>query len=227
MTIIQEFLDFFIPRICPSCKSQLDLTEKVICKKCFLQLNKVSDERITTEFQEKFKKSSIISDFTSIYYFEKNKEVHNIIHEFKYNGKFRIGFYLGTLIANKSESKIRSWDIDYIIPVPLHRLRRAERGFNQSFYIAKGINSVLRIPIAHNLLKRLRFTDSQTHFSISERKANVQNAFSLKKNKLISGKNILLLDDVITTGATISECGRVLLNAGAAKIFAASFAIPF
>jgi ComF family protein len=226
MTRIQKLLDFFIPRICPSCKSQLDFTEEVICRKCLPRLKRVSEDIIFTEFQDKFKKDKIISDFTSLYYFEKDKEVHNIIHEFKYNGKFRIGLYLGALIACNLETRIRSWNIDYIFPVPLHHLRRSERGFNQSYYIAKGIKSELKIPIAANLLKRQRFTDSQTHLSIIERKENVKDAFLVKKNKIISGKNILLLDDVITTGATISECGKVLLKAGTAKIYAASVAIP-
>jgi len=226
MTRIQELFDFFIPRICPSCKSQLNLNEEVICQKCLLSLKRVSEEIIFSEFQEKFKKDRIISDFASLYYFEKDKEVHNIIHEFKYNGKFRIGLYLGALIANNLGTKIRSWNIDYIFPVPLHHLRRSERGFNQSYYIAKGINSELKIPIAANLLKRQRFTDSQTHLSIIERMENVKDAFLVKKNKKISGKNILLLDDVITTGATISECGKVLLKAGTAKIYAVSVAIP-
>jgi len=225
MTFIQEFFDFFIPRNCPSCKSQLDLTEEVICRKCLLRLKKVSDERILTEFQEKFKKERIISDFTSLYYFEKDKEVHNIIHELKYNGKFRIGFYLGVLMARNLETKIRSWNIDYIIPIPLHHIRRAERGFNQSYFIAKGIKSVLNIPIVANLLKRRKITDSQTHLSIIERRENVKDAFMLKKNKKLSGKNILLLDDVITTGATISECGKLLISRGASKVFAASVAL--
>ena len=226
MTRIKEFFDFFIPRICPSCKFKLDLNEEVICQKCLLRLNRVSEERIRIEFQDKFKEDKIISDFISLFYFEKDKEVQNIIHEFKYNGKFRIGFFLGVLIASDLGSKIKSWNIDYIIPVPLHHIRRAERGFNQSFYLAKGIKSVLKIPTITNLLKRRRFTDSQTLLSIIERRENVRDAFSLKKNEKLSGKNILLLDDVITTGATISECGKVLLKAGALKIYAVSVAIP-
>jgi ComF family protein len=226
MTRTKEFFDFFIPRICPSCKSKLDLNEEVICQKCLLRLNRVSEERIRIEFQDKFKEDKIISDFISLFYFEKDKEVQNIIHEFKYNGKFRIGFFLGVLIASDLGSKIKSWKIDYIVPVPLHHIRRAERGFNQSFYLAKGIKSVLKIPTITNLLKRRRFTDSQTLLSIIERKENVRDAFSLKKNEKLSGKNILLLDDVITTGATISECGKVLLKAGAVKIYAVSVAIP-
>jgi ComF family protein len=128
-------------------------------------------------------------------------------------------------MALNLETKIRSWNINYIIPVPLHTLRRAERGYNQSYYIAKGLKSVLKIEILENLLKRRRFTDSQTHLSITERSENVKDAFVLKKNKKISGKNILLLDDVITTGATISECGKLLISGGAVKVFAVSVAL--
>jgi ComF family protein len=143
----------------------------------------------------------------------------------KYNGKFSIGFFLGKILADALKDKFNEWEFDYIVPVPLHHLKRAERGYNQSDFIARGIKSIIKIPINAKILIRTRFTESQTNLNMQERNENMKNAFSVKRKKLLKGKTILLIDDVITTGATISECGRILLENGAVKVYAASVAI--
>jgi len=111
------------------------------------------------------------------------------------------------------------------MPVPLHSLKKAERGYNQSLYITKGLSIESRIPFSNRTLKRIRFTFSQTTMTLKERQENVREAFKIAHSGKIKGKNILLIDDVITTGATVSECGKALLNAGAGKVYAASAAI--
>jgi len=172
-----------------------------------------------------FSKENTISDFLSLFIFEKDKAVQAILHELKYNGKFRTAIMLGEMLAKTHSSRIMEWNIDFIIPVPLHHLKRAERGYNQSFFIAKGIKKILMIRVESGLLKRKRLTESQTGLSISKRRENVKDAFMARHSKEINGKNILLIDDVITTGATLLECGRVLHEAGAAKVYAASIAV--
>ena len=112
-----------------------------------------------------------------------------------------------------------------LLPVPLHQLKKAERGYNQSLYIAKGLSKLLKIPLGVRIFQRKRYTQSQTSMNFIERQENIKEAFNIKSDKKIKGKNILLVDDVITTGATISECGKVLLNGGANRIYAASIAI--
>jgi ComF family protein len=155
--------------------------------------------------------------------FEKDKELQHIIHSLKYEKKFLLGVFLGSLLGETIKNEFTDYKIDFVVPVPLHHLKKAEREFNQSFYIAKGISKKTGIRVNNKLVKRKRFTESQTTMTLSEREENIKEAFI--PGKKLSGENILLVDDVITTGSTIKECGRVLLDAGANKIYAASIAI--
>jgi ComF family protein len=101
----------------------------------------------------------------------------------------------------------------------------SERGYNQSLVIAKGISKTCGIPVKKNIIKRKRYTNTQTNLSLHERKLNISEAFSVVKPKIVKHKRIVIVDDVITTGATISECAKVLVNEGASEIFAVSVAI--
>jgi len=224
-SIFTSFFDFFLPRFCPSCNKKLLPNEPVVCPECISKIKLAEDERIHSEFGRKFSSSGIISDFISLFVFEKDKELQHIIHSLKYNKRFTTGKFLGTILAENLGQKIKEWKIDYIIPVPLHHLKKAERGYNQSFYIAKGLSTGLEIPVGKSFIKRKRFTESQTTMNLKERQENIEGAFKAKRNLNLKGKNILLVDDVITTGSTIGECGRVLLNAGANKVYAVSVAI--
>jgi ComF family protein len=187
------------------------------------KIQKVSHERIGHEFLRKFSQEEIVSGFSSPFLFEKEKELQTILHSLKYNGKFLLGKHLGELAAKQIYEEIKGWEADLIIPVPLHPLKKAERGYNQSEFICKGISSVLKIPYRTDILKRTRFTPSQTTMTFEERKENVHKAFAISKR--INGKKIIIVDDVITTGATITECARVLKGNGVDEIFAFSIAV--
>jgi ComF family protein len=225
MNILTNFFDFFLPRFCPSCKTKLNPEEIIGCTSCLSKIKRPSEERIANEYHRKFHDANIISGFASLYIFEKEGVLQHLIHGLKYDGKFRIGTFLGRQTAFELKQVVTEWNPGLVIPVPLHHLKKAERGFNQSYYIAKGFCSEIRLPLKTNLLKRKKFTESQTSLTLAERASNIHGAFSAREDKFIRGKNILLLDDVITTGATISECGRVLLEKGAGKIYAVSIAI--
>jgi ComF family protein len=177
---------------------------------------------IKSEYARKYSGNKIISSFVSHYVFEKDKELQHIIHALKYDKKFLIGKYLGENLGKYFTSQFQSWNINLIIPIPLHHLKKAERGFNQSFYIAKGISKATKIPLSGRTVKRIRFTQSQTTMTLKEREENIEGAFKVRKTENVKRKNILLIDDVMTTGATISGCGRVLLKAGANQIYAAT-----
>ncbi len=220
-----QLLDFFLPRLCVSCFSRLDYNENYICNNCFGEINKPDLIRLQHEYNRKFADDKIISGFTSAFVLEKDKALQHLIHSLKYNENFRIGIYLGKIVAQLCREIIMEWNADYIIPVPLHHLKKAERGYNQSFYIAKGIGSTLNIKLSHSKIKRKRYTSTQTALSLVERRDNIKDAFELKNTRSVHGKKIILVDDVITTGATISECGKILLTEGAAKVFALSVAI--
>lgn len=222
---LNKIFDFFLPRICPCCNNKLNFSEEVICDICFSRLILTPESLIKSEYNKKFAAKNYITDFHPIFIFESGNEIQHLIHSLKYKKQFRIGKYLGKLISDQLSDKLNEWKIDLIIPIPLHQLKKVERGYNQSEIIAQGISSETNIPLLKRAVRRKKFTETQTHLSASERQQNVKDAFDVKKNKLIKAKNILLVDDVITTGSTISECARVLLNAGANKIYATSVAI--
>lgn len=192
---------------------------------CYELIRRPDLKRIEFEFTRKFRSDKIISGFNSAFVFEKEKPLQHLIHSLKYMENFRIGIFLGKIAGELLKEEIKSWKGDILIPVPLHRLKKAERGYNQSFYIAKGISSVLKIPVEKSAIKRKRFTETQTELTLEERQNNISCAFTVTGSKKLTGRNIILVDDVITTGATISECGRVLKENGAAEIFALSVAI--
>lgn len=224
---IITLFDFIFPRKCLTCKVNLSTYEKVICTNCLSTFKKVPNEIIHQEYMKKFKDNMLIDDFHSAFIFEKDKPIQNLLHSYKYENKIYVGKFLGELIFNELNIKLFEWDADYIIPVPLHTFKKLQRGYNQSYYIAKAISKKLNIPLKPNLLKRKRFTQTQTKMNFIERKENVRNAFQVKHDNKIIDKKIILIDDVITTGATVSECAKTLKEKNAKKVFALSFAIPF
>ena len=225
MHLFTEIFDFFLPRFCASCSQKLTTEEKIICPKCLGKIHNVSAERLMDEYQKKFSQKNIISGFTSLYLFERDKELQFIIHAIKYNQRFLIGKYFGELIGKHFKQLFNDWEVDIIIPIPLHHLKQADRGYNQSFYIAKGISTQTNISVYTSTIKRKRFTQSQTKLNQREREENMSGAFSIRRFSKVIGKNVLLIDDVITTGATISECAKVLKNNGAKNVYAVSLAI--
>ncbi|MCF8241039.1 MAG: ComF family protein [Melioribacteraceae bacterium] len=136
-----------------------------------------------------------------------------------------MGLYLGGLLSQEFSDTITEWKIDYIIPVPLHTLKKSERGYNQSYYISKGLSKKTGIPVVKNLLSRNRYTSTQTTLNKQDRKLNIEGAFRVKSKRNLKSKNILILDDVVTTGATTLECARQIKKLGADKIFVISVAL--
>ena len=215
--------DFFLPRFCPGCNKKLSSNEEPVCKECLDSILIAEENLIKSEFKRKFSSTKIISGFYSKYIFEADKTLQNIIHSLKYNKQFRIGTFLGKNLAQGIISK--NWAIDLILPVPIHHLKKADRGYNQSDFIVKGMSKFLKIPYSSRPVKRTRYTETQTNLKLQERAKNVENAFKVRNSKKISNKNILLVDDVITTGATTLECAKVLINAGARSVYACSVGI--
>ncbi|MBT8380423.1 MAG: ComF family protein [Ignavibacteria bacterium] len=218
-------LDFFLPRYCAGCSKKLSFGEPLICSTCFDDIPPADPDRIEIEFERKFERSNFVQDFLSAYVYESDGTLHNIIHSLKYNKKFRLGILLGNKLAETVKGINNKWRIDLILAIPLHHLKKAERGFNQSDFIVKGMANSLKIPYSNKVLKRIRFTESQTKLNLSERAQNVSGAFQVRQKKKINGRNILLVDDVITTGATINECAKVLIENGANKVYSSSIAI--
>ncbi len=223
---IAELLDFFIPRFCIACNSSLKVSNKFICNSCESSIQLLTESQIISEFQRKFSHENIIDDYTSLFLFEEGDALQKLIHALKYEKKFKVGIFLGQKLGNYKNKIIKSWNADFIIPIPLFNLKRVERGFNQSFYIAKGLSNETKIPIENNLVKRTKNTVSQTALNLTERKENLHRAFILNKKRKVQGKRVIIIDDVITTGATVSELARILKENGAEKVFTISIATP-
>jgi ComF family protein len=199
--------------------------ERFVCASCYKEIKIPADELIHSEFKRKFDEKKFVSGFSSAFLFEKDGVIQSMIHSLKYNQNFLLGIYLGKLTAIELRPLLLSWNADVLSPVPLHSLKKAERGYNQSYYIAKGISKTTGTIVNHHLVKRTRFTQSQTTMNLKEREENMSGAFSCKDKKEIQGKKIILIDDVITTGSTINEVAGELIKAGAEKVYALSAAI--
>ncbi|MCU7497413.1 MAG: ComF family protein [Ignavibacteria bacterium] len=222
---LNSVVDIFLPRFCAACQKKLRPEEEVICPGCLGSIKRPDQNKITSEFRRKFEKEKVISEFAPAFLFEEGKAFQSLIHSIKYRGSYKNALFLGRLTGECLKDRILPWKCDMILPVPLHPAKRAERGYNQSYYIAKGLSRATGIPVRNNILKRKRFTETQTALSILERKANMKGAFGIKSGAGLEGKVIIVLDDVITSGSTVSECGRVLLEKGAEKVYAVSSAL--
>jgi competence protein ComFC len=150
--------------------------------------------------------------------------VREIIHEFKYGRQIHLRHLVARwLRAALDDKRLRDVSLDVIVPVPLHPARQRERGFNQASLLAELLSAQTSIP-SKPMLERIRYTTTQTALDRSERMENLHNAFRLRKNADVRGLRVLLIDDVLTTGSTLSECARVLKRAGATSVHAATAA---
>jgi len=224
MKISANYLfDFFLPRFCPGCNKKLSAHEISVCSECLNSILIADERRLKNEYAKNFSSSKIITGFYSKYVFETDKTLQHVIHALKYGRQFRLGTFLGEILSQGI--KLQNWSIDLILPVPIHHLKKAERGYNQSDYITKGLSTRMKIPFSTKMIKRIKYTESQTGLNLTERAENVAKAFKVRNSKKVNGKKILLVDDVITTGATILECGEVLISSGANSVYACSVGI--
>ena len=150
-----------------------------------------------------------------------------MVHELKYSDMTSLGVELGRKVGERLHETLKSVKVDGLVPVPLHKIKQRERGYNQTEYICRGIESVTGVPVFPGLLQRTRYTESQTNLDIDQRRHNVAEAFCAKPTSRtdIPGKRWVIVDDVITTGATIAECARVLRTYGASGVIACSAAL--
>jgi len=222
--IIKNLVNFALPPVCICCDKILSPNEEFVCTNCFSSLVRVEDEYSLKN--DKFGDADFINNAFGIYWFKEDSGIQSVIHSLKYMQMKSIGRKFGRIIGDEIVERHRD-SIDFIVPVPLHRSKQRERTYNQSDYICYGINEMLKETVLEKCLKRVRYTSTQTKLNIKERKENVKDAFSLNKKYAgqIKGKNILLVDDVITTGSTILECARTLHQNGARNIDVCSIAL--
>ncbi|MCF6240938.1 MAG: ComF family protein [Bacteroidales bacterium] len=223
--VFSDLYGTFFPRKCVNCGKNLDKTEQEICKNCLNRLpeTKFINNHENPVFQKFWGRVNIEFAF-SMYYFSKQSVLQYLLHHIKYKGRKELAYVLGKSLGQELKKSARFKDCDLIIPVPLHPEKEKKRGYNQSEWIAKGVSESLNIPENTVLLQRHVNSKSQTRKNRKERWENVRSAFSLKTNKKADYKHVLLIDDVITTGATLEACSALLINELNLKVSVASLA---
>ena len=208
-----RLLDLLFPRYCAVCDEVLSESEQHLCIKCFMDLPRTNFHTEKENVMEKMYWGKIPIEQASAFIFYK-EGFKDAVHDLKYRKNHAIGEYLGKLMADEINASSDFFKgIDAIVPIPLHRFRKWQRGYNQSEYIAKGINTVTKIPIFTNVVIRIVNNRSQTRMSHFDRKKNVEKIFMCTRPDLIRGKHILLVDDVITSNATTLSCAEAIMQA--------------
>ncbi len=229
MTLIADYLkDFtalFYPEICNACGTVLYKNEQLICTGCLFKLPKTdyhlnAENRLVMQFWGRFK----FETAAAFLYFRKGGSVQNMMHQLKYNNTPELAHKLGALYGNQLVKQPDYALCDVIIPVPLHTSRLKKRGYNQSEKFADGLAEKLNIPVLNNVLIKKRASESQTTKSRFSRFENLKETFILTTQEEIVGKRILLVDDTITTGATLEACANVLNEVENIKLVIAGMA---
>ncbi len=210
--MLSALLDFLAPRRCAMCRQRLACDEVFLCATCWQQLPR-------TSFAAAPFRNMMVPLFMGIPFFNRAAAwlfyaSHNrsagLLHMAKYHHRRDICLWLGTMAAREFADKGFFDDIDCLLPVPLTRRRRRQRGYNQSEVLAKGIQSVTALPIVADAVVRVHFRESQTRLRGAARRKNVADAFRVVRPKKLRGKHILLVDDVCTTGSTLTACANAL-----------------
>lgn len=220
-----DLLSLLFPNLCCGCGTHLNQGEEQLCITCIYRLPYTdhhfhADNIAARQLWGRLPCNAVMS----LLYFGKGSRTQNIIHSLKYKGRHDLGIKLGNMIAEKLLMNPVYSDIDQIIPVPLHRSKTLKRGYNQSLCVAEGISAVLQIPVNVSSLLRSKRTGTQTKKSRYNRFENMQQVFSIVNSEAIHGKHILLVDDVMTTGATLEACGMALFEGKINKLSIATIA---
>jgi ComF family protein len=223
--IIPSLSHLFFPHTCVGCGSDLISENQLLCLDCIGHLPLTNFALHADNPAEKiFWGRATISSVTCQYYFTKNSILQNILHEFKYKGKKQIGLYFGKIMGDALSKSDRFNSVEAIVPLPLFITREKSRGYNQAAILAEGISSVMNLPILRNAMVRAVSTSTQTKKNRIERWQNISGKFELKDKESIENKHVLLVDDVMTTGATLDACANELLLVNGVTVSIATLA---
>lgn len=219
-------MEFFL-NTCAYCQKRILSSDHIFCLEChgllprtyfnFSQSNIVADKLRTLIH---------LSAAGSFLFYNENQMVQQILWEIKYNGNTHLAKEIGRLSVADSEEMFRK-QVNLIIPIPLHKAKLQLRGYNQTAFFAEGMSEMLEIPSVIDVLKRSKQTTSQTKLNRVDRFQNLDKAFIVENNLKIQGKHVLLVDDVVTTGATLISAGQCLLDAGCASLSIYTLASAF
>lgn len=213
MQFFKDILYLFYPNLCVGCSNNLLQNEKIICSFCrhelpIIEFNKLNNKKLKSIFIGKIP----IKKVRSFLYYRKHGKVQHLIHELKYKNQEEIGKVVGLWFGNLLRENNTFGNVDYIIPVPLHRKKLKKRGYNQLTKFGKSLSEILNIEYISGILIKTSITKTQTFKKRFERFSDSNTKFKLINTSIFEDKHVLLIDDVITTGATLEACCKELLK---------------
>jgi ComF family protein len=219
-------LHLVFPEVCAGCGSDLVNDNNRLCLYCHETLPGTSFHLHGNNPVEKLFWGRLpVTHATAQYYFTKQSLMQRLMHRFKYKGDKDLGLFLGRLIGHQLNESNRFRTIDALVPLPLFPSKERKRGYNQATVLCEGISEILQRPVIKGAVVRTVFTESQTKKNRIERWENMEGRFQLTDGAAIKDKHVLLIDDVITTGATLEACGHELLKGEGVKLSIATLCI--
>ncbi|MBK9109346.1 MAG: ComF family protein [Saprospiraceae bacterium] len=212
-------LELFYPNLCICCEARCFSAEQIFCLDCQSQLPPSEMYQFAeNEFTLKFKGRIPLHKGAALFYYQKGSRLQLAMERLKYKNEPDIGISLGSYFADRLYQNPFIEALDLILPVPLHPSRERIRGYNQSAMIARGFSEISKIPVKENILLRSKETKSQIDKNRMERIDNMQSVFEVRQAEKIENKHLLLIDDILTTGATLEACALQLLKTAPCKI---------
>jgi len=218
-TLSKDLIDLIYPYRCVSCGTVDAIDKGVFCLSCALAVSYTNHFSVqSNELLYRLTGRVEVENGAALYEFIKSGSVQDAIHKLKYKKQSEIGVILGRQFGQRYKGSSVFTNADYIIPIPIHTKRLRTRGYNQSYMFAKGISEVTQIPIKKSVLTKSSAIQTQTKKSRSDRFNNVLTSFTMKNKDSLTGKTILLVDDVVTTGATLEAAISILSQVEDIKI---------
>ncbi len=219
MRLLKDLFYIFYPKLCAVCEEHLVENETTICTLCRHDLPLTNFQNFKQNIvSETFYGRFLIENAFSLFFFRKKGIAKKLIHDLKYKGNEEIGIFFGNWLGEFFKENQIFKEVDYIIPVPLHPKKLRERGYNQVTKFGKTLSKHLNIPFLESYLVRISSTKTQTLKARFERFNNIDTKFILKNPEIFQDKHILLIDDVITTGATLEACAKEFSKSKDCKI---------
>jgi ComF family protein len=217
MDLLSSLVHLFYPHTCDGCGRDLARTENILCMHCLRKLPSTGFHlHVNNPVEKIFWGRVNIRHAMAAYYYTQASILQRLIHQFKYRQRKDIALHLGRQIGHMLLQSAWLYEIDCIVPVPLHTAKEQHRGYNQAALLAGGIAEVVQKPLLPHAIYRINPAASQTHKSRISRWENVSRVFAAKEPASLPGQHVLLVDDVITTGATTEACSHALIEARAA-----------
>ena len=211
--ILHDFTHLFFPHICAGCGTDVLNHESPLCLRCIDQLPVTNFHVHAGNAVEKHFWGKIpIHGATSYCHFTKSSLIQGLLHQLKYKGNQEIGRFLGQMMGKIIKTSNRFSDVEVLVPLPLYAARQRKRGYNQAAVLCEGMAAAMEVPVITDAIVRLSATATQTHKNRIERWQNMQGRFMVTDPVVFNNKHVLLVDDVVTTGATLEACGQELLQ---------------